>query len=156
MNPQSDPLAQLKPIHLPVEPSWFPPAPGWWLLGTSLLVLLATVSYWLFRRYQRAAPLRQALAELDQLQTEHDVPTRLLGLNHLLRRAARQVHGPYVASLEPQAWAQFLHQHAPADLQTDAQTWQGLAEAPYQPEQPQRSGEWVALARAWLRGNLPC
>lgn len=57
---QADPLAQLKPLHLPEDPSWWPPAPGWWLL---LLVLLALVLLtWRQLRHWRAhhIPLRYA------------------------------------------------------------------------------------------------
>ena len=28
-----DPLAGLRPLHRPLPVSWWPPAPGWWLLA---------------------------------------------------------------------------------------------------------------------------
>ncbi|MGI9334293.1 MAG: DUF4381 domain-containing protein, partial [Gammaproteobacteria bacterium] len=71
MNP-TDPLAELRDIHLPEAPLWWPPAPGWWLLGA--LVLLAAVL--LFRAYLRArarnASRRAALVALRALRRRHE------------------------------------------------------------------------------------
>jgi len=38
MNP--DPLAPLRPLHLPDQIGWWPPAPGWWLLAGVAAVVL--------------------------------------------------------------------------------------------------------------------
>ncbi len=40
MNSANDPLAQLRDIHLPDPISWWPPAPGWWVLAVVVLALL--------------------------------------------------------------------------------------------------------------------
>ena len=156
MTPQADPLAALKPIHLPPEPSWFPPAPGWWLLLLAILLSLAAAAYLWRRRQQRLAPLKQALSELEQLQTQHQGLELLQALNQLLRRAARQAHGPAAASLGVKAWTDFLIQHAPTELQQTPQPWQHIAQAAYRNDTPEHCGEFIALSRAWLRGNLPC
>ena len=40
----AEPLADLRDIHLPQPISWWPPAPGWWiLLGLLLVSILAMV-----------------------------------------------------------------------------------------------------------------
>ncbi|HCG70266.1 MAG TPA: DUF4381 domain-containing protein, partial [Gammaproteobacteria bacterium] len=36
----SDPLTALKDIYPPVEPHWWPPAPGWWLVAMLLFAVL--------------------------------------------------------------------------------------------------------------------
>ncbi|MCZ6620217.1 MAG: DUF4381 domain-containing protein [Gammaproteobacteria bacterium] len=64
---EADPLAQLRDIHLPLDPSWWPPAPGWWLLvfGSMALVWF-TVRYtrgWIVRR----RPLKRARRLYDDL-----------------------------------------------------------------------------------------
>ena len=67
MNPQ-DPLAQLQPLREPELISWWPLAPGWWLLCGLLFLLLLSLTWWLLRRYRANAYRRQALRQLDQLQ----------------------------------------------------------------------------------------
>ncbi|MEM7078192.1 MAG: DUF4381 domain-containing protein [Pseudomonadota bacterium] len=68
---ENDPLQQLRDIHLPTDPSWWPPAPGWWLL----LMALAYVVYRLVRyaryRHQARAPLSRSHVLLDDLYARH-------------------------------------------------------------------------------------
>ncbi|MGB5726303.1 MAG: DUF4381 domain-containing protein, partial [Thiogranum sp.] len=52
MNPGSE--LPLRDIHLPDPLSWWPPAPGWWLLLT-LLVAIALLGGYLLHRYRRNA-----------------------------------------------------------------------------------------------------
>ena len=44
--PLSDPLAELRGYHPPDPVSWWPPAPGWWLLALLILGLLTWVTVW--------------------------------------------------------------------------------------------------------------
>lgn len=72
-----NPLDQLAPLIDPEPISWWPPAPGWWLLGLALLLGLAAL--WRFRhrlvkRKPRVRPepvldpqRQEALAELARL-----------------------------------------------------------------------------------------
>ena len=44
----------LRDLHLPGEPSWFPPAPGWWLLAVLLIIAaIVLLRYWQRRRRRR-------------------------------------------------------------------------------------------------------
>lgn len=162
MTPGADPLANLKPIHLPAEPGWWPPAPGWWLLALSVVVLaIGMVLAW--RHWQRRrAPVRQADAELARISAETDAVRQLTALNQLLRRVAARVYGPGAASLAPAQWSDFLTTHAPAGDQNPLR-WQQLAQAPYRgidASDDTLSIDALGMTRAWIQANLkrarPC
>ena len=55
---QSNPLDQLKPNHLPDPVSWWPPAPGWWMLAALTLAALALI-IWLIVKYIRKTRYRR-------------------------------------------------------------------------------------------------
>ena len=78
MNPQ-DPLAQLRDIHLPEPVSWWPPAPGWWLLAVLVLIALVAISVFFYKRYQHNSFRRQALQLLENhfLDWQHNQDTSL-------------------------------------------------------------------------------
>ncbi len=155
--PAPDPLADLRGYHLPDPVSWWPPAPGWWLLallGLSLLVLLAG---WLVRRHRRGAAARAAQAELTALRAalaqDGDAAACARGLSRLLRRFAL-VRFPRraVAGLSGEEWLAFL------DAQGGGgrfQTGPGrlLLDAPYRPPQDLPVAELASLVEDWIRRN---
>ena len=57
---QPDLLQQLRDIHLPLDPSWWPPAPGWWLLGLLLVAALVHLIRLLVASIKRQRPLKDA------------------------------------------------------------------------------------------------
>lgn len=57
---ESELLNQLRDIHLPQAPLWWPPAPGWWVLAALGLCLLAWGIVRLWRRWRRFRPARRA------------------------------------------------------------------------------------------------
>ena len=65
---QDDPLSQLRDLHLPADPGWWPPAPGWWLLALALLGGLIYLALRLQQRHRRERPKRLALSQLNTLQ----------------------------------------------------------------------------------------
>jgi hypothetical protein len=102
--------------------SFWPPAPGWWLLAVLLLAALVFAGVLLFRRWQRQQKLTMALREIQhvhklyatwQQSTQGDAGQAglalLQGCNSVLKRVAL-VHYPEqeVASLNGRAWLQFL------------------------------------------------
>lgn len=146
----------LRDIHLPDPVSWWPPAPGWWLLaavtvllGVAAWKLAAVVRRGLARRRLR----RQALEELRRIQ--RDLETRgnaartMEHLSVLLRRVAVTVFSDHgVAGLAGRAWVDWLARTGPAGL--DGGPLAALAEAPYRraPDTPARpvidaAGRWI-------------
>ncbi|WP_313920083.1 DUF4381 domain-containing protein [Tahibacter sp.] len=113
-SPMAETIPQLRDIHLPAEPSAWPPAPGWWVLG--LLSLAAVVALlWLLRRHlRRRRRQRRLIAELDRLQPSTcdaaAVPVYLAALSQFLRRLARAVRAD-AANLRGEEWIQFLDRH---------------------------------------------
>lgn len=158
MTPNADPLAALKPIHLPTEPGWWPPAPGWWLLILGLLILAAASTFAWHRWQQRRAPRRQAELELARILEIEDSTQQLTALNQLLRRVAAMIYGPAAASLAPQQWSTFLIEHAP-DTHQDPHGWQQLVEAPYR-DAVDIDMDVHGMVQAWMHSNLrrstPC
>ena len=71
----ADPLDALKDIYLPVEPHWWPPAPGWWITAALLLVAL----WWCGRQWRRyraaSAPIRAAQHIIDTFIAEEATTT---------------------------------------------------------------------------------
>ena len=106
-------LENLHDIVAPAPPPWLPPAPGWYALGLTLLLLLCWRGVSGYRRWQRNHYRRQALAELDRLEQalgRDDTPEQLLPqLPVLIKRAALAAYGrERVASLYGKAWLSFL------------------------------------------------
>ena len=89
-------LNQLRDIHLPQAPLWWPPAPGWWVLMALALCLIAWAAVRLWRRWRRFRPARTARLlhrrlTLD-LHGESIAPSTWLHRTHeVLKRLA--VHG---------------------------------------------------------------
>ena len=111
---QADPLQQLRDIHIPAEPSWWPPAPGWWLLaGICLAALFWLSKLWRARR-RRRAPLRQARTLYHELHTSYvdgqiDASAYVHGTNELLKRLLIHTQTQaQAASANNEAWLGLL------------------------------------------------
>lgn len=118
MNTVTDPLAQLKDIHLPEPVAWWPPAPGWWLAGSVALALLIGGGYLLWRFFYRGRYKREALAALQQLRDTDQGDERILlaELSRLLRQVAIARYGRQeVAALSGAEWLLFLDRTGQTD-----------------------------------------
>ena len=141
----------LRDIHLPPEPSWWTPAPGWWALAVLLLALLM-VGVWWWRRQRRAWHQRRlVLRELDALAQQHqrdgDALALAAGLHQLLRRVARR-HDAHATRQRGDRWRQTL-----ARVPVDAAALEQLLALEQRIYRPASSFDHVAAlaaVRQWL------
>lgn len=70
MNPESL-LDQLKDLHGPAAISWWPPAPGWWIVGIIILVCIIMAVRQAFKWHKKNAWKRQAIKELEGLKRQY-------------------------------------------------------------------------------------
>ena len=113
MNPQ-DPLANLNPLRQPELISWWPLAPGWWLLLCIALLGLAALVYFLVRRHRDNAYRRRALQQLQRLHQEYLVERNtsayLAKTNALLKSVALLAYPRReVAASSGEEWLSFLN-----------------------------------------------
>lgn len=107
----TQPLA-LRDVHLPSAPTWWPPAPGWWLLPVALIVAALAV------RGVRRLGRRRASTHWgdwfdDTVRAAPDGPAQVAAISEILRRAAR-LQDPAADRLEGDAWLRFLDADAPS------------------------------------------
>lgn len=145
----------LRDIHPSVAPAWWPPAPGWWLLGLVVAGLALAFAAWRWRRVVRR---RRLLAQFDaEVAAAAGPAAELAAISSLLRRAARRVD-PAADRLEGQAWLDLL------DAGVGSPRFQGargrlLLEGPFRRDPP-HPAELAALREAartrvleWMEGR---
>lgn len=146
---------ELRDIHLPAEPGFWPPAPGWWLLALLVLAVLALVGHRGWRELRRRRRRQRILSELDQL---HDAglqgPALVAAVSALLKRVALSRYPrAEVAALTGDAWLAFLDRSGGEGRFAEG-AGQVLAEGAYAPEtRGIDEPALLAIARDWLRSN---
>ena len=144
MNPEMM-LAQLAPLRTPSAITWWPPAPGWWLIAIVLLIVLTFVLRRLWRRRMRNHYRRIALAELRQMRASG---ASVDAVNWLLKATALRGFPPAeVAALHGPQWRTFLDKtckHFPlSDVSELEQLYQALA--------PVSSDALLSAAEHWIK-----
>lgn len=153
----SEATLQLRDIHLPDAISWWPLAPGWWMIAGSLIFII--VAIFLYRRYQKKQALKkQVLAEFEnicaQFEQEKNSMALLQSLSILLRRACISFYPrSEVASLTGEAWLAFLNDTGKQKY-FNSEYGQLIATAPYLSEKTELdidTEKLIALCQNWLK-----
>ena len=150
----ADLLAQLRAIHPAAEPGWWPPAPGWWLLGLLLLAALIALIRWLLKRWSVARRRKLLLRALDKLDRDVDPASRpheyLAQINRLFRLVAiRAFPGTACVRLQGEEWVRFLASMLADGTMTASLA--ALASGPYQPSPEFNPQHLYGLARQWIQ-----
>jgi hypothetical protein len=128
MNGDPGSLENLHDLVMPAPVPWWPPAPGWVIVSTALLMVLG---WWLIRairHWQSNSYRREALVQLRKIDDLGvDLPT-------LVKRVALSAYPrERVASLTGEQWLTFLDQTGHTDaFTTGAGRW--LARLAYEPK----------------------
>lgn len=150
----ANPLAQLADIHGAAEPGLWPPAPGWWVLGLILFLLLA----WLLRVAAAKITVRRRrqalLATVEALRGEIDPAGNPHGyistLNRLFRAVAlRAFPDTACGRLEGEAWVAFISGLMPEAQDTEQLAV--LARGPYEPSPEFDVDALEELAAVWVK-----
>lgn len=163
---QSDPLAQLRDIHLPVPIDTgpfqvWPPAPGWWILALLCLVIGLLVFRWAWSRWQANKYRREAVSQLDAIlqawESHGDTTQYLREYQFLLKRVAlTRYNRELVASLTGEAWVAFLDKSSRGSEFTMGEG-QSLINGNYIEKPSADVHKLHQLGREWIRnhGELP-
>jgi len=151
----------LRDIHLPDPISWWPLAPGWWLLAALLLTLVALSSL-LIHLWRRGRLRREARSALEQIQNSYrqqgNAQRLAADLSVLLRRIAiSRYPQAQVAGLTDSEWLAFLDRGIKKNKISGSFT-QGvgrvLTEAPYRLDAKVDAEGLLTLCQAWIQ-SLP-
>jgi|SRR5690554_2831618 len=153
----TDPLAQLRDIHLPEPTSIWPLAWGWWLLLGLLVCALLGGAYTLFQRRRKNRYRHLAEAELEHAwqrwQKQADPARHLQELAIILRRTALSAFPRQgLAAVRGLDWLVFLDATLP-DSQRDFCQGVGraLLDGPYQPHPQVDIAGLHQLVQRWVR-----
>jgi len=148
----TDVVERMRDIRLPEPDFWWPPAPGWWLLGVLSGMLLLALGLFIRRRRRLR---RLALAELEGIRErfhrDGDRRALAMALNMLLRRVALARHDRHsVAPLRGEAWLEFLDttghtRHFARGI------GRALLQAPYRPDTGFDERSLLELVEKWIR-----
>jgi hypothetical protein len=153
VNP-SDPLAQLRDIHLPEAVSWWPLAPGWWVLAALLAAGLAYGIHFFWQRHHAFTYRRQALLHIKQLpnNSQHQ---RITALFALLKRVATSAYPELnLSSLNQAEFIDFLNKTYPKagfdQLPTD---WEVLFYAKDSEVSAELVDQLLFSGTRWIKGH---
>ncbi|KTD76360.1 DUF4381 domain-containing protein [Legionella waltersii] len=156
----TEPLAQLKDIHLPDPVGWWPLAPGWYVLVVIALLFFFGLFVYLMKRHVNSLPKKQALRLLQNYKEQYakDKNAQLASarVSELLKRVAL-VYYPRmdVASMHGDTWIQFLNKTAKGVDFKPVNTM--LSETPFKQSETINVQPLIVRAEKWIKQRgVPC
>lgn len=151
----TDPLSQLKDIHLPDPVGLWPLAWGWWVL-LALIVISIITGIYLWRRHRARNHYRQlALIELQnaraQVDQDGELAHYLQQVSIILRRAALTgLPARYHANLKGEAWLQWLDAQSSGADEFGSGAGRALLTGPYEAHPSADIESLHQLAAQWI------
>lgn len=151
---------KLRDIHLPGDPSFWPLAPGWWLLLILVLLIGAWLVLKLLRRMRQKKHQQQILNEYTVLETKllnNPNNEAIANINIFLRRLAISKYPRTdIASLTGANWLRFLDESGNTQAFSKG-IGRILVDAPYQSGELKNfnskefTSSFTSLIRAWIK-----
>lgn len=132
-------LQALADIHLPEQISWWPPAPGWWIVMIITCILIFYTYKIIRKKLHQVKYKKQAREELQNIsrfwQKQQNLIATASHLSSLIRRIAladtKGLESVNIASLTDEQWLLYLQQQ-PGLQHISLQYHDILLELPYQ------------------------
>jgi len=98
-------LSQLKGIHEPAAIGSWPPAPGWWILCISTILVITFIVYTCRRHIKNNRWKKEAIKRLNNIDSNNS----LHAINSIIKKIAiYKVNDPSITSLSGESWEHFL------------------------------------------------
>jgi len=108
-------LDNLHDIIVPEAIGFFPPAPGWYIIGLLLLALLFHWAIQGYKKYQKSQYKRDALKELETYSQSNK--EEVIALLSLAKRVGIAAFGrPNIAKHSDDSWWDFMEQYSKAKV----------------------------------------
>jgi hypothetical protein len=145
----------LRDIHLPEAISWWPLAPGWWILLALLLSLFFILLWTLIKKdspkHQQSLNMlvEQELEKLQQLETDQQF---IEELSAFIKRIAISRYGKKVSGYTGEKWLHFLDSRIPDNTGKPFSEGAGraLLDLPYQPSPQLDRAALIAIIKNWI------
>lgn len=146
-------LPELRDIHLPEGVAVWPPAYGWWVILTAIIVLFILVE--LFFYIRRKSKKRYALRLIANIRSQNSIESAA-EISAILRRICIYKYKEAI-TLSGQQWIDFLNQHSKTKISGKAERL--LEDAPYISKDTQTYTQedfekLSKFAAAWIGENL--
>ena len=142
-------------INAPHGVDYFPPASGW----IAVVLLLAAYGFYYYSKkkalYRSNLYRRQALAELETIQTRGTLVEQSHSMLLLLKRVALQHFGrERVATLSGDGWWDFVEQHSNLSIDnTERKLYQDLLYTPNLSITKEQRDSLARVSRVWIESH---